>query len=98
MIPGEARDYAACDFEKDPRKRLVEPRPASRGNIARAMFYMADSYGLKIFRRQAETLLKWHREDPPDAEERRRNDVIERLQGNRNRFIDDPAAAEQLRF
>ena len=36
-------------------------------------------------------LLQWHRADPPDAFEKRRNDVIfERWQHNRNPFIDHP--------
>jgi endonuclease I len=36
-------------------------------------------------------LLQWHRADPPDAFERRRNDVIfTRWQHNRNPFIDHP--------
>jgi endonuclease I len=36
-------------------------------------------------------LLQWHAEDPPDDEERRRNDVIySDFQGNRNPFIDHP--------
>ena len=42
--------------------------------------------------------LRWHRADPPDAEERRRNDVIADLRGRRNPFIDDPARADQLHF
>lgn len=36
------------------------------------------------------TLLRWHCEDPPDAYERRRNDVVFQYQGNRNPFIDNP--------
>ena len=97
-IPGEARDFGACDFEKDDRGRRVEPRPAARGEIARAMFYMNRTYGLPIYSRQAEVLLRWNREDPPDADERRRNDAIDRIQGRRNPFIDDPSLAPTLRF
>lgn len=36
------------------------------------------------------TLLQWHVEDPPDAAEIARNDVIQSFQGNRNPFVDRP--------
>lgn len=35
-------------------------------------------------------LIQWHKEDPVDDIERRRNDVIYSYQGNRNPFIDHP--------
>lgn len=35
-------------------------------------------------------LLTWNAEDPPDARERARNDVVYSFQGNRNPFIDHP--------
>lgn len=89
-IPGEDRVAPGCDLEIDQRRRRVEPRPAVRGDIARAMFYMEDRYGLTIYPRQRALLRDWHQADPPDATERRRNAVIERLQGRRNPFIDDP--------
>lgn len=89
-IPGEARYFGNCDFEVDERRRVIEPRPAARGEIARAMFYMQYAYDLPIFRKQAEMLLDWHQADPPSDEERRRNNVIEKIQGNRNPFIDHP--------
>jgi deoxyribonuclease-1 len=62
------------------------------------MFYMHDAYGIPIRAQLARTLERWNREDPVSDEERRRNDLIERLQGNRNPFIDDPARADALRF
>jgi endonuclease I len=42
------------------------------------------------------TLLAWHREDPPDADERRRNDLVFQAQGNRNPFVDHPEWAGLL--
>ena len=97
-IAGEKRDFGRCDFEFHARQRAVEPRPASRGNIARAMLYMHETYGLTLFKRQGELMKKWNREDPPDKEERRRNNLIAKYQGTRNRFIDNPKAADKLRF
>lgn len=42
------------------------------------------------------TLLKWHQQDPPDSWEKRRNNRIEELQGNRNPFIGQPELAVTL--
>jgi len=99
-VKGESRRYGReCDFEVDERGRVAEPAPKKRGDVARAMFYMADRYkseGLVLFKKQALLLEKWHRADPPNQEEQRRNNVIEKLQGNRNRFIDSPDQVHRL--
>ncbi len=42
------------------------------------------------------TLLEWNLQDPPDAFERNRNDVIFQFQKNRNPFIDDPEFADLI--
>lgn len=98
MVAGEDRRFGNCDLEIDEGRRRVEPRPASRGEIARAIFYMHDTYGIPVFTGLGITLRRWHRDDPPDSAERRRNDRIEALQGTRNRFIDDSRAADALWF
>ncbi|MBM7079417.1 endonuclease [Micromonospora humida] len=42
-------------------------------------------------------LLQWHRQDPPDAFEQRRNQrIYERWQGNRNPFVDHPEWATAI--
>lgn len=98
MIKGEERRFGRCDFEVHDKRRVVEPRDAARGEIARAMFYMADAYGLPIHRKQGRVLKQWHFQDAVSHEEKRRNDIIERLQGTRNPYIDNPQLADQLPF
>ncbi len=87
-IRGERRVEPGCDLEIDQGARVVEPRPASRGNIARAMLYMEERYDLKLYERQRRLLLEWHRSDPVDEHERRRNRRIAEVQGERNPWID----------
>lgn len=91
-VPSKFEDIG-CDIKTS--FHLVEPRDEAKGNIARAIFYMHSEYGLPIVG-QLQMYKKWHQMDPPDAEERARNDRIESLQGTRNRYIDDPSLAEQL--
>jgi deoxyribonuclease-1 len=87
-IKGERHVERGCDLELDHRSRVVEPRPASRGNIARAMLYMSDRYDLKIYAKQRRMLLEWHRADPVDDAERLRNRRIAEVQGRANHWID----------
>ncbi len=89
IIPGEEHYLPGCDFEIDRNARVVEPRPEVRGNIARAMLYMADTYPeLQLFPRQRVLLEDWHRADPPDNHERRRHARIKALQGNSNPYVE----------
>jgi deoxyribonuclease-1 len=98
IIPGEYREFFECDFEHDVRDQRAEPRAAARGNVARAILYMYLEYDLPIETQTAQQLLIWNNEDPPSQDEIRRNDVIQKLQGTRNIFIDNPARADGLVF
>jgi len=100
-----------------------------KGEIARAMFYMAIRYegiaaeaahdgvipdleltddrnkivvtsntAAKAYMGLLSTLLEWNVQDPPDAEEVARNDVIQSFQGNRNPFVDHPEWATRALF
>jgi len=90
-----------------------EPPPASKGNVARAIFYMTTRYdgeepdtNLLQFSDDPShtntmgiltTLLAWHLDDPPDAAESNRNELIfTQYQNNRNPFIDRPEWAEAI--
>ena len=89
-----------------------EPPPASKGNVARAVFYMATRYDGSDGRLPLElsntpngtnqmgiltNLLLWHAMDPPDAWESNRNEMIySNFQSNRNPFVDHPEWVEQI--
>lgn len=92
MIPGEKREFGSCDFEVDSSIRRVEPSETIRGDIARILFYMADTYGFKLSRQDEQLFAAWSRQDPPDAWEIERNRRIEAIQGKGNRFVADYAA------
>ncbi|ACN14837.1 EndA1 [Desulforapulum autotrophicum HRM2] len=87
MIPGEPRAFGNCDMEIENRK--AEPCPEIHGDIARIYFYMADAYpGRGIISKKNRKLFQaWAKEDPVDDWERERCARIERLQGNKNRFV-----------
>jgi len=78
------------------KKRAFEVRPEQRGNTARAMFYVATMYDYEIPFWEEEPLRQWHVQDPVDDLERKRNDAIEKIQGNRNPFVDHPEYLEKI--
>jgi deoxyribonuclease-1 len=87
LIDGEERAFGRCDLEIT--ADLIEPRPAARGDIARACLYMDGAYpDLDLLDEPARRLLTgWSQADPPDDWERRRNEHIALVQGNRNPWI-----------
>jgi deoxyribonuclease-1 len=78
------------------REQAFEPAMGHRGNVARAMFYMATKYSWRISATEEFYLKKWHKEDPVDSEEIRRNDLVQGAQGNRNPFIDYPELVDRI--
>ncbi|MCX7551953.1 endonuclease [Xanthomarina sp. F2636L] len=78
-----------------------------KGDVARGVFYLAVRYnGLEIVNGypdgnvgefgDLQTLLEWHRNDPPDDYEMNRNNVVYNWQFNRNPFIDQPDLIEYI--
>ena len=84
------------------------PGVGYRGATARILMYVqtrwGDEYNLKFVLGNGynktigdiETLMKWHIEEPPTAEEIKRNNGVAKVQGNRNPFIDHPEYAEMI--
>lgn len=76
---------------------------ANKGVVARATLYFLVRYpeligdSAREYQVQdLETLLRWHREEPPSTYERRRNYLIQAIQGNRNPFVDFPEWAIEV--
>lgn len=87
QIPGEIRNYGACDVEVAFKARKVEPADYIRGDIARTYFYMSDRYGLNISQKQTQLFNSWAKSDPVDEWERERNLKIAKVQGNLNPYV-----------
>lgn len=78
-----------------------------KGDVARSVLFLDVRYnGLEVVNGypdgevgkfgDLQTLLEWHRSDPPDDFEKHRNNVIYGWQYNRNPFIDFPGLVEYL--
>jgi hypothetical protein len=75
---------------------VFEPRDAHKGNAARATFYIATMYNYDIGAREEAILRDWHAADPPDDQERRRNQAIFNHQRSRNFYIDQPELVDRV--
>lgn len=75
--------------------QTFDPPDHAKGNVARAMIYMHMQHKLPLVG-PLDLYQRWNQADPPDAEEKRRNDAIAKLQGNRNPYIDKPELIERM--
>lgn len=83
-----------------------EPPDNVKGDVARAIFYFVMRYYNrniknntdydKFYISNVEKYIKWHKKDPPDELERKRNNLVFIYQGNRNPFIDDPSLIDRI--
>lgn len=74
------------------------PRKDDRGRIARAIFYfytMYDDYHISTVG-DVETFKDWNKKYAPDAIEKARNEAVNKTQGNRNPYIDDPSLVDEV--
>ncbi|MEL6823079.1 MAG: endonuclease, partial [Calditrichota bacterium] len=102
-IPGSLIDeYTEVDNDGN----VFEPREAYKGDVARTMFYFytmyrteADNADPDFFDLQKDTLLAWHRQDPPDSTESARSDSVGHWQdGLANPFILDTSLVARAYF
>ncbi len=77
-------------------KNFFEPPSDHKGNVARALFYFSIRYKIAINEAEEEFLRRWDEMDPVDADEIERNNQIQKIQGNRNPFIDFQGLAKDI--
>ncbi len=78
------------------REIVFEAPSQHRGNVARAIFYFATRYQMKISPPEETELREWNRQDPVDETEFNHNNEVEKLQGNRNPFVDFPTLVDHV--
>ncbi|MEA3640236.1 MAG: endonuclease [Lamprobacter sp.] len=88
MVPG-GDVYGDCDIRIDSSIRRVQPPDHLRGDIARTMLYMADTYGFRLSRQDQQLYRAWNNLDPPDDWEIERNKRIAKLQKIENRYVSE---------
>ncbi len=109
-LPFDEVDPGEADYRNSAGTRrgggAFEPPDSAKGRVARVLLYFAVRYrGYNIlptvfvesfWNSRIELFLRWNREFPPDAAERRRNNEVEAAQGNRNPFVDEPGLADRI--
>lgn len=81
------------------RRMVWQVNEENRGDIARAILYFNLRYGdplVQAGENMLQTLIAWHYEDPPTAEEVVRNDKVHTFQSNRNPFVDHPEYVNRI--
>jgi deoxyribonuclease I len=87
-------NFGSCAMKIANRK--AEPPEKSRGRIARASLYMADSYSkYRISRQQMKLFNAWDKMHPVTEQECLIAKKIEKIQGNENVFIKEPCQAKK---
>lgn len=105
-----AKEYGSTTYDNLCYKtsQYFYPGVGYRGATARILMYVqtrwGDAWNLQFVLGDGhcktigdiETLMKWHLEEPVTAAERLRNDEVQKIQGNRNPFIDHPEYAARI--
>lgn len=90
--PKSERGYS----EDGSRQQYFEVPANHKGNVARAIFYFATRYHMRVSPQEENSLRAWHRSDPADEQELKRNETVFHHQRVRNPFIDHPELVELI--
>ena len=87
LLPNVPLQHGSCPIKIDFKRKLAEPKPEIRGDIARIYFYMADKYALQLENAQQKMFIEWHQADPVDARELQLHQRIAQQMGHSNHFV-----------
>lgn len=76
---------------------VFEAPERHKGNVARAIFYFSIRYELDLSPDEELYLRQWDKLDPADSREQNQNSQIEKIQGNRNPFVDFPDLVDHIK-
>lgn len=94
-LPEAGESFGSCAVKI--KGRYFEPPDRAKGQVARAVLYMADKYEqCAISPKLRQTLVRWDRIFPVDEWECLRAKRIEKIQGNPNEYIRQPCEAAKL--
>lgn len=86
---GQPTQYGRCEMVIDFAGNRAQPPTRSRGAIARTYLYMAEHYQLRLAPAQQKLFAAWHKQYPVSAWECRRDELIAKVQGNHNPFVEE---------
>ncbi|OJS99720.1 endonuclease [Marinobacter nauticus] len=90
---GDATRADDCGIRES--AQFFEPPEHVKGDVARTMAYMVDTYGLPWLGATS-VFQEWSELDPPDDRELARHQRIAEIQGNENPFVVNPGLINRL--
>jgi len=87
IIASGSKENHSCNYYFDKKQKILEPAPHLRGQIARTILYMHDTYHIALSADEIHLYFAWHKQYPVTPWERERNQRIREIQGNSNPYI-----------
>ncbi len=96
LLPEQKPTFGTCPMKIDAANKRAEPPANARGEIARAMLYMAQAWPnhYRLSDKQGQLVEAWNKANPVTDWECLRAARIEAFQGNANPFVKNVCVAE----
>ena len=81
--------YGKCTMKIDFKNRQAEPPDSAKGVVSRSYLYMSDKYDIKLSKSQRRLYEAWNRQFRAEPAECKRHEIVSKLQGSKNKYIDN---------